>query len=140
LLTGKSGDSSTRTVGRIGDLTTIDSYRLCSYGQLFLTSTSGVEELFAMSVPDGRWLAYSSNESVVELYVVPFRGGQGKRQLSAHGGGRPNWSRDGKELYFMDSTYNLFSVPVKDVGSALQLGAPQRLVSSPGVLRRHTRW
>ena len=81
--------------------------------------------------PDMRWLAYSSNESgVVELYVVPFRGGQGKWQLSAHGGGRPKWSRDGKELYYMDPTYNLFTVPVKDVGGALQFGTPQRLVSN----------
>ncbi len=81
--------------------------------------------------PDGRWLAYSSNESgVVELYVVPFRGGQGKWQITAHGGAQPRWSRDGKQLYFMDPSYNLFTVPVKDVGGALQFGAPQRLVSS----------
>ena len=81
--------------------------------------------------PDGRWIAYSSNESgVVELYVVPFRGGQGKWQLTAHGGAQPKWSGDGKQLYFMDQTYNLFTVPVKDVGGALQFGAPQRLVSS----------
>ena len=81
--------------------------------------------------PDGRWLAYSSNESgVVELYVVPFRGGQGKWQLTAHGGAEPKWSGDGKQLYFMDQTYNLFTVPVKDVGGALQFGTPQRLVSS----------
>jgi Tol biopolymer transport system component len=81
--------------------------------------------------PDGRWLAYSSDESgVVELYVVPFRGGQGKWQLTAHGGAQPQWSRDGKQLYFMDPSYNLFTVPVKDVGRALQFGAPQRLVSS----------
>jgi hypothetical protein len=64
------------------------------------------------------------------LYVVPFRGGQGKWQLTAHGGAQPQWSRDGKQLYFMDPSYNLFTVPVKDVGRALQFGAPQRLVSS----------
>jgi serine/threonine protein kinase len=81
--------------------------------------------------PDGRWLAYSSNESgVVELYVVPFRGGQGKWQLTALGGVQPKWGRDGRQLYFMDPSYNLFTVPVKDVGNALQFGPPQRLVSS----------
>ena len=81
--------------------------------------------------PNGRWLAYSSNESgVVELYVVPFRGGQGKWQVSPNGGGRPKWSRDGKELYYMDPTYNLLAVPIKEVGDALQLGPAQTLVSN----------
>jgi serine/threonine protein kinase/Tol biopolymer transport system component len=40
--------------------------------------------------PDGRWLAYSSNESgQTEVYVIPFRGGQGKWQVSQSGGDRP---------------------------------------------------
>jgi eukaryotic-like serine/threonine-protein kinase len=80
--------------------------------------------------PDGHWLAYSSSESgAIEVYVVAFGGGQGKWQVSARGGGQPQWSKDGKELYYMDPTYNLFAVPVRDTGSALQFGAPQTLVS-----------
>jgi serine/threonine protein kinase/Tol biopolymer transport system component len=79
--------------------------------------------------PDGRWLAYRSRESgSVEVYVVTFGGGQGKWQVSANGGTRPHWSRDGKEFYFMDSTYSLLAVPVKDAGGALQFGTPQTLV------------
>jgi serine/threonine protein kinase len=81
--------------------------------------------------PDGHWLAYSSNESsTVEVYVVPFRGGQGKWQVSAHGGGGPQWSKDGRELYYMDPAYNLYAMPVKEVGGALQFGAAQTLVSN----------
>lgn len=81
--------------------------------------------------PDGKWLAYSSNESGnVELYVVPFRGGQGKWQVSPHGGAQPKWSADGKELYYMDLTYNLYAVPVKEVAGALQFGAAQILVTN----------
>ena len=80
--------------------------------------------------PDGHWLAYSSNESgATEVYVVAFGGGQGKWQVSAKGGAQPRWSKDGKELYYLDPTYNLFAVPVKDAGGALQFGAPQTLVS-----------
>jgi serine/threonine protein kinase/Tol biopolymer transport system component len=81
--------------------------------------------------PDGHWLAYTSNESgAVEVFVVAFGGGQGKWQVSARGGAAPRWSKDGKELYYMDQTYNLFAVPVKDAGGALQFGAAQNLVSS----------
>jgi len=81
--------------------------------------------------PNGRWLAYSSAESgLLQLYVVPFRGGQGKWQVSPQGGGRAQWSQDGKQLYYMDLTYNLFSVPVGEVGGALQFGAAQQLVSN----------
>jgi Tol biopolymer transport system component len=81
--------------------------------------------------PDGHWLAYTSDESgLIEVYVVAFGGGQGKWQVSADGGARPLWSKDGKELYYMDRTFSLFAVPVKDAGSALQFGAPQSLVSN----------
>ena len=81
--------------------------------------------------PDGHWFAYTSDESgVIEVYVVPFGGGQGKWQVSANGGARPQWSKDGKELYYLDRTYNIFAVPVKDANGALQFGAPETLVSS----------
>jgi Tol biopolymer transport system component len=80
--------------------------------------------------PDGHWLAYVSSESgALEVYVVAFAGGQGKWQVSARGGLQPRWSKDGKELYYMDPTYNLFAAPVKDVGGALQFGAAQTLIS-----------
>ena len=88
--------------------------------------------------PDGRWLAYSSRESgVAEVYVMAFRGGQGKWQVSTNGGGQPQWSKDGKELYYKDPTNNIFAVPVKDAGGILQFGAAQALVthwSSPNVV------
>jgi eukaryotic-like serine/threonine-protein kinase len=81
--------------------------------------------------PDGRWLVYQSNQSgALETYVVAFRGGQGKWQVSANGGGLPRWSKDGKEIYYLDPTFSLFAVPVKDVGGALQFGAAQRLVTN----------
>ncbi len=81
--------------------------------------------------PNGHWLAYGSSESgALEVYVVAFGGGQGKWQVSARGGLQPRWSKDGKDLYYMDPTYNLFAVPVKDAGGALQFGAPQNLVSN----------
>jgi serine/threonine-protein kinase len=57
--------------------------------------------------PNGRWLAYTSNESgSVEVYVRPFGplGTGGKQQVSVAGGNQPLFSPDGKELFYRDST------------------------------------
>jgi len=62
--------------------------------------------------------------------VMPFGGGQGKWQVSANGGQRPQWSKDGKELYYMDLTYSLFAVPVTSAGGSLQFSAAQRLITN----------
>jgi serine/threonine-protein kinase len=52
---------------------------------------------------DGRWLAYSSNESgTYELYVRPFPGPGGKSQVSTGGGFCPIWSHDGRRLFFLN--------------------------------------
>ena len=81
--------------------------------------------------PDGRWLAYQSGESGrLEVYVVPFGGGQGKWQVSANGGTQPKWSKDGKELYYLDLTFNLPAVPVTNAGGALKFGVAQKLVTN----------
>ena len=79
--------------------------------------------------PDGHWLAYQSSESGnAEVYVVAFGGGQGKWQVSASGGMVPRWSRDGKELYFMETSGSIFVVPIKGTGGVLQFGAAQPTV------------
>ncbi len=83
--------------------------------------------------PDGRWLAYASTESgTPEVYVMAFRGGQGKWQVSTNEGTQPKWSRDGKELYFANDISRVLSgVSVKEANGALQFGAPQPLVTTP---------
>jgi Tol biopolymer transport system component len=87
--------------------------------------------LAARLSPDGHWLAYSSIESGnPEVYVIAFGGGQGKWQVSANKGTTPRWSADGKELFYLDPTYNIFAVPVKDSGGALQFGTPDKLVTN----------
>ncbi len=82
--------------------------------------------------PDGHWLAYMSGESPVpEVYVVAFQGGQGKWQVSTNGGYGPQWSRDGKELYYFNqTTRSVLAVPVKEINGGLQFGAAQPLASA----------
>jgi hypothetical protein len=76
-------------------------------------------------------VTYTSNQSgIPEVYIVPFRGGQGKWQVSPTGGNQPQWSDDGKEIYYLDPTFNLYAVPVKEVGEGLQFGSAETLVSN----------
>jgi serine/threonine-protein kinase len=82
--------------------------------------------------PDGRWMAYQSNETgTAEVYIVPFpdvRGG--KQQASSGGGSRPKWSRDGRELYYYVEPATIMAVSVTP-GSALTLGRAAAVVKGP---------
>src|SRR5438128_2297784 len=64
--------------------------------------------------PNGRWLAYTSNETGAdEIYVVPFPNtGAGKRAISAGGGTEPLWSHRGNELFYRDASGDLVAVEV----------------------------
>ncbi len=58
------------------------------------------QEEFSTFSPDGRWIAYHSNESGKnEIFIRPFPGPGGKYQVSTTGGSVPRWRRDGKELF-----------------------------------------
>ena len=77
--------------------------------------------------PDGRWIAYSSDESSKrEVYVQSFPAGSGKVQVSTGGGNRPHWRNDGKELYYMAPGGKLMTVEVKQ-GASLEVGVPKLL-------------
>ncbi|HSP69937.1 MAG TPA: protein kinase [Bryobacteraceae bacterium] len=77
--------------------------------------------------PDGRWLAYQSNESKRgEIYVVGFPGLNGKWQVSVDGGRIPVWSRDGRELYFVSANNKMMAVEIKP-GAQFQAGVPKPL-------------
>jgi serine/threonine protein kinase len=84
--------------------------------------------------PNGRWLAYTLFSGQAEVYVVAYGGGQGKWQVSPNGGQVPQWSKDGKELYYLDGAQSIVAVPVKDLGNTLEFGAGQTLISQWTVL------
>jgi eukaryotic-like serine/threonine-protein kinase len=95
--------------------------------------TEAVESQGQLS-PDGRWLAYASNESgKYEVYVRPFPFGPGRWKVSA-GQGRyrePRWRRDGKELFFLDPQFPINWLMAVAVQSGprgdFRAGAPQAL-------------
>ncbi len=86
-------------------------------------------EVEARFSPDGRWVAYVSDESGrSEVYVRSFaEAGQGaKRQISIAGGTSPRWRRDGRELFFIAADKKLMTVPVR-VGTTFEAGTPAAL-------------
>ena len=74
--------------------------------------------------PDGRWMAYSSNESGSQgVYVTRFPEAGGKWQVSTNGGSFPVWRRDSRELFYRAADGKLMAVPVAP-GSDFKAGAP----------------
>jgi len=88
--------------------------------------------------PDGRWLAYVSNESGrFEIYVQPYPGTGGKRQISTEGGTEPVWNRNGRELFYRSGdrmmAVEIATQPGFDVGKPRVLFEGQYL-PTPGTL------
>ena len=84
-------------------------------------------ELTPMLSPDGRFLAYGSNESGrQEIYVQSFPGPGGKWQISTAGGLDPHWRADGKELYYRALDQKLMAVEIR-AGDTLEAGIPRPL-------------
>jgi len=87
--------------------------------------------------PDGRYVAYGSNQSgQYQVYVVPFGDPKGKWQVLPNESGFPHWARDGKALYcveVLNGAYSIVAVPVKEQGDQLQFGSPQTLVGNLNV-------
>jgi len=96
--------------------------------------TSSFSENNGVVSPDGRWLAYESNESGrLEIYVRPFPDVATSRHLVSSGGGtRPLWSKDERELFYWVDPGTVMTVPVK-LGATLTFGKPTVAVKGPYV-------
>jgi dipeptidyl aminopeptidase/acylaminoacyl peptidase len=106
--------------------------------KIFL-STPAAESAPKLS-PDGRFVAYVSNESGrPEVYVRPFPSGTGRWQASPNGGAQPRWRSDGKELFYVENRNTMMAVPVSS-GQGLTLGQPQRLFQSADLIFRNLPW
>jgi serine/threonine-protein kinase len=104
---------------RIGDTTAVK-----------LVATTATEMFPALS-PDGRWLAYQSNESgTFEVYVRPFpETGSARWQVSTAGGQVPLWSANGRELFYVNGKGDMISAAIRP-GSAFSVGEQQALFST----------
>ena len=89
---------------------------------------------------DGRWVAYDSDESGrSEVYIQGFPERRGKWQVSAEGGGAPQWRADGKELYWTGNDgRSVMAAPVELQVGGVKAGRPELLFRAPstGVLSR----
>jgi len=96
---------------------------------------SPFDELAPRFSPDGRWVAYLSNESGRgEVYVVPFPGPGGRWQVSngasiSGSGSALAWSRDGKQLYYRSVDGPLMVADVQSQGNEFHAGAPRQFFS-----------
>jgi len=80
----------------------------------------------AVLSPNGKWLAYASDESGrFEIYVTAFPGPGGKWQVSSGGGNFPSWNADGKQLYYSVGD-KLMVIPIQNA-ETFEFGAPQAL-------------
>jgi len=91
-----------------------------------------------MFSPDGRWMAYLSEESGrFEVYVQPVPTGHGKWQICTRGGTQPVWRRDGKELFYRSADGKIMAVPVTlpVAGGSFEAGIPKELfpISTTGL-------
>jgi Tol biopolymer transport system component len=91
------------------------------------------EEREGQFSPDGKWIAYQSNESgPFDIYVQPFPGPGGKSQISTNGGGQVRWRRDGKEIYYIAPDGRLMAVPIRlaSDGPVVEIGVPVPLFAT----------
>jgi len=83
--------------------------------------------------PDGRWLAYQSNESnPSQVYVRPFPNvDDGRWQVSTTGGVKPAWARNGRELFYVAPDHEFMAVPVMPATTTFLWGNPVKLFDAP---------
>jgi Tol biopolymer transport system component len=102
---------------------------------------SGFDEIEGQFSPDGRWLAYVSDESGrYEVYIRTYPEVAGKWQVSTAGGMQPRWSRDGRELYYLTPDARLMAAPIRIASDTrtLEAGAsvplfPSRLATGGNI-------
>ena len=89
------------------------------------------DEKDAQFSPDGKWIAYASDESGrMDVYAQHFPGPGGKIAISTSGGAQPRWRRDGRELFYLAPDSRLMAVPIAFSRDAIDPGAPVPLFAT----------
>jgi Tol biopolymer transport system component len=117
--------------GEISARTGFDLWAVQQTGQerkAFAVVNTAATEMMAQLSPDGRWLAYQSDESgKPEIYIHPFPEPGGKWPVSTNGGVQPRWSANGKELYFIAPDGKMMSAKIDTSGVTPERGTPLAL-------------
>ena len=94
----------------------------------FAVAQTNFDEIQGQFSPDGRWLAYASNESGrFDVYVTPFPEAGGKWQVSTGGGTQPRWGRNGQEILYVAPDARFMAAPIRAVQGAIDAGTPVAL-------------
>jgi dipeptidyl aminopeptidase/acylaminoacyl peptidase len=100
-------------------------------GEPFAYVATAAQEKNAEFSPDGRWVAYTSNQGGIdEIFVEPYPAGGGRWQISRGGGRHPHWRLDGRELFYVSLDKRLVGVEIDPTGTQLVHGAPQPLLDN----------
>jgi Tol biopolymer transport system component len=99
-------------------------------GPSISVATTSATETDGRFSPDSHWVAYQSDEigGRFEIYVQPFPEPNSRRRISTTGGTLPQWSRDGKELYFLSADDH---VMIADVAQDGEIGTPRPMFPKP---------
>jgi eukaryotic-like serine/threonine-protein kinase len=103
-------------------------------GKPFAVVQTNFDEQNGQFSPDGKWIAYQSDESGrVEIYVQSFPGPGSKWPISTNGGSQVRWRRDGKELFYVALDGGLMAVPIRVPlnAGAPEVGTPVALFAPP---------
>jgi eukaryotic-like serine/threonine-protein kinase len=100
-------------------------------GKVFVASKA--QEFNAQFSPDGRFVAYSSDETGrFEVFVQAFAPSGGRWQVSQAGGSEPRWNRNGRELFYIDPQNYVVAVDVETSATGFQTGAAKKLFQFHG--------
>ncbi len=134
-----SPDGHTILYGEVGARTNVDIWAapIGGTGKPFPVAQTPSNEFGGRFSPDGKWIAYESDESGrFEIYVQPFMGSGNKWQVSTQGGIDARWRTDGKELFFRSSSGQFMAVSIQlDPNTpAVHAGTPAMLFGLPAGL------
>ncbi|MEO8465738.1 MAG: winged helix-turn-helix domain-containing protein [Gammaproteobacteria bacterium] len=102
-------------------------------GTVFPILATPFNEMQARISPDGKWIAYVSDESgAAEVYAQHYPQLGERYKVSADGGGQPQWRHDQREMFYIAPDHTIVAVPVDPSGGQPTFGSPQRLFRAPG--------
>jgi protease II len=93
-----------------------------------LFAASHSQQWGAAFSPDGKWVAYASNESGdSEIYVAPFPDVRAKVQISNSSSSWPRWSHDGRQLFYIGKDHSLMAATLRFAASGIEVAATRML-------------